>query len=70
MAKYHQHPISKKFYEAGINMSGWARKHNIPVFHVIQIATGARQGTRGVSKKVVELLKEEGLWAESGDKAA
>ncbi|MDR2081185.1 MAG: hypothetical protein LBP54_04795 [Campylobacteraceae bacterium] len=69
MKKKFQNALSKKFYEEGITMSGWARKHGIPVFQIWQLANGHRRGTRGVSKKVVELLKAEGLWAED-DKAA
>ncbi|MDR0579604.1 MAG: hypothetical protein LBG21_03275 [Campylobacteraceae bacterium] len=70
MRKKYQNPISRKFYEAGINMTGWARKHGIPKFYVTQLASGQSKGTRGNSKKVVELLKVEGLWAEDTDKAA
>jgi gp16 family phage-associated protein len=63
-------PISQKFYEAGINMSGWARKHGIPEFQIWQIANGANKGTRGRAKKVIEMLKAEGLWADDNDKVA
>jgi gp16 family phage-associated protein len=70
MKKKYQNPISQKFYEAGINMTGWARRHGIPKFYVTQLANGQAKGTRGKSKKVVELLKSEGLWAENTDNKA
>jgi gp16 family phage-associated protein len=67
--KYYQNPLAKRFYDEGLSMSGWARKHNLPAYQVLQLANGTLRGTRGISKKVIEMLKADGLWVDD-DKAA
>jgi gp16 family phage-associated protein len=59
--KYYQSPISKRFHEEGISMSGWAKKNGFPIYIVARVAIGALKGAKGVSKKVIEKAIEDGI---------
>lgn len=70
MKKYFQHSLSKQFREKCINMTAWAEKHGVSKELLAQISSGKVKGKRnGLSKKIIEMLKEDGFTISDEDVA-
>jgi len=48
--------VRQEFIAHGINLSEWAREHNVSRFTVIDLLRGKRVGRRGESHKVAVML--------------